>query len=54
MGRCWRKALAALICAALLLMPGLTDAKTDGAWKCRDGVIAFNATMRERALGAQG
>ena len=42
MGRCWRKALAALICAALLLVPGLTGAKADGAGECRDGVIAFN------------
>lgn len=52
MGRCWRKALAALICAALLLMPGLTDAKTDGAWECRDGVIAFNDHYCDGASGS--
>lgn len=52
MGRCWRKALAALICAALLLMPGLTDAKTDGAWECRDGVIAFNDHYCDSASGS--
>lgn len=46
------KRMAALLLIFLLTAFPLAGAKADGAWECRDGVIAFNDHYCDGASGS--